>query len=62
MLDGDPTDEGYEFSRWTVPRLTEHLRRKLGLEVHPDTVREALHRLRFSYNPPAPAASGGPEL
>ena len=30
VLDGDPTDEGYKFSRWTVPRLTEHLRRELG--------------------------------
>ena len=53
VLDADdPTEEGYEFSRWTVPRLTEHLRREMGIEVHPETVREALHRLRFSYTRP----------
>lgn len=52
VLAGDPTEEGYEFSRWTLPRLTEHLRRALGVDVHPDTVREALHRLRFSYTRP----------
>jgi transposase len=52
LLDGSPTDEGYEFSTWTLPRLTEHLRREMGLEVHPDTVREALHRLQFSHTRP----------
>lgn len=52
LLKGDPTEERYAFSRWSVPRLTEHLRGELGLHVHPDTVREALHRLRFSYTGP----------
>jgi transposase len=52
VLDAPPTDEGYEFSNWTVPRLTEHLDRKLGLDVHPETVRQALHRLRFSHTRP----------
>ena len=52
VLDAPPTDEGYEFSNWTVPRLTEHLDRKLGLDVHPETIRQALHRLRFSHTRP----------
>lgn len=52
VLDAPPTDEGYTFSNWTVPRLTEHLARKLGLDVHPETVRQALHRLRFSHTRP----------
>lgn len=49
---GPPTDEGYEFSNWTVPRLAAHLGRELGLDVHPETVRQALHRLRFSHTRP----------
>lgn len=52
VLDAPPTDEGYDFSNWTVPRLAEHLKKELGLEVHPETVREALHRLRFSHTRP----------
>jgi transposase len=52
VLDASPTDEGYDFSNWTVPRLTEHLERELGLDVHPETVRQALHRLRFSHTRP----------
>ena len=52
VLDGSPTDEGYEFSNWTVPRLAAHLERGLGLDVHPETVRQALHRLRFSHTRP----------
>lgn len=52
VLDAPPTDEGYDFSNWTVPRLTEHLRRELDLDVHPETVRQALHRLRLSHTRP----------
>lgn len=43
MLEGPPTEEGYNASRWTAPRLARHLERKLGTQVHPDTVRRALH-------------------
>lgn len=52
VLDAPPTDEGYTFSNWTVPRLNEHLKRTLGLDVHTETVRQALHRLRFSHTRP----------
>lgn len=52
VLDASPPEEGYDFSNWTVPRLAEHLKEELGLEVHPETVRQALHRLRFSCTRP----------
>ena len=45
---GPPTEEGYEATRSpAVPRLTEHLGKKLGIDVHPETVREALKRLEY---------------
>ena len=52
LLERPPLDEGYDFTRWTTPRLAEHLKRARGLEVHPETVREALRRLRFSWTRP----------
>jgi transposase len=52
VLDAPPTQEGYDFSNWTVPRLAEHLKEGLGLDVHPETVRQALTRLRFSCTRP----------
>lgn len=52
VLEGPPTEEGYDASRWTAPRLARHLERKLGTEVHPDTVRRALQRLEYSWKRP----------
>lgn len=52
VLKGPPTDEGYKASRWTTPKLAEHLKKKLGIRVHPETVREALGRLEFSWKRP----------
>ncbi len=52
LLQEPPTEEGYDFTRWTAPRLAEHLKRKLGTDVHPETVREALRRLEFSWKRP----------
>lgn len=53
LLDGgSPLDEGYDFTRWTVPRLNAHLKRKLGLEVSDETVRRALDRLAFVWRRP----------
>lgn len=52
LLAQAPTEEGYDFTRWTSPRLAEHLKRERGVEVHPETVREALGRLRFSWTRP----------
>jgi len=52
LLEKPPTEEGYDFSRWTAPRLSEHLKEKLDVEVHPETVREALRRLEYSWTRP----------
>jgi transposase len=47
-----PTEEGYNVTRWTAPRLARHLEKELGVEVHPETVRRALRRLQFSWKRP----------
>ena len=52
VLEAPPTEEGYEATRWTTPKLAEHLKKKLGTDVHPETVREALQRLEFSWKRP----------
>lgn len=52
VLSAPPTKEGYEATRWTAPRLAEHLKKKLGTNVHPETVREALGRLEYSWKRP----------
>ena len=52
VLEAPPTEEGYEATRWTTPKLAEHLEKKLGTDVHPETVREALQRLEFSWKRP----------
>lgn len=52
VLQAPPTEEGYEMTRWTTPTLAEHLERELGTSVHPETVREALQRLEYSWKRP----------
>lgn len=52
LENGSPTEEGYDMTRWTVPTLTTHLENKLGVDVHPETVRDALHRLEYSWKRP----------
>lgn len=52
VLEKPPTEEGYDASRWTAPRLARHLERELGTTVHPDTVRRALQRLEYSWKRP----------
>lgn len=52
LLQEPPTEEGYDFSRWTAPRLSERLKEKLDVGVHPETVREALQRLEYSWTRP----------
>ncbi len=53
VLAAPPTEEGYDFARWTAPRLAEHLKEKLGADVHPETVRDALTgRLEYSWKRP----------
>lgn len=52
VLEAPPTEEGYDVSRWTAPRLARHLKRKLGTDVHPDRVRRALQRLEYRWKRP----------
>ena len=52
LLEGRPTDEGENRTRWTTDRIAEHLDRELGVDVHPETVREALSRLEYSWTRP----------
>ena len=53
VLEAAPTEEGYDFTRWTAPRLAEHLKEKLGIDVHPETVRDALtSRMGYSWKRP----------
>lgn len=61
LLQRDPTDEGENASRWTTPRIAEYLERELGVDVHPETVREALKRLEYSWTRPRRRLRKGPD-
>ena len=52
LLEGDPTEEGENATRWTTGRIAEHLERELDVDVHPETVRDALNRLEYSWTRP----------
>jgi transposase len=52
LLEGNPTDEGENATRWTTGRIAEYLERKLDVDVHPETVREALSRSEYSWARP----------
>jgi hypothetical protein len=52
LLQTDPTEEGENASRPATPRIAEYLERELGVDVHPETVREALKRLEYSWTRP----------
>ena len=58
LLEENPTDEGQNATRWTAPRIAEHLERELGINVHEDTVRDALSwtRPRRKLSPTDPEA------
>ncbi len=47
-----PTERGENATRWTTDRIAEHLDRELGADVHPETVRDALNRLDYSWTRP----------
>ena len=66
LLQSDPTEEGENASRenasrWTTPRIAEYLERKLGVDVHPETVRDALKRLEYSWTRPRRQLRKGPD-
>ena len=51
-LSQPPTEQDYNFTYWTVPLLTEHLRQTLGQGLCHETVRTTLHRLGFRWRRP----------
>jgi transposase len=58
-VEQSPTDLGYNFTRWTLPLLTSHLKQELGVDVSTETVRKALEDLGYCWSRPrrvAPAA------
>ena len=52
LLEGSPQAEGYAFTTWTVPLLASHLAERMGVEASEDTVRRAVHRLKFVWRRP----------
>jgi len=52
LLEGNPTEEDKNATRWTTDRIAEHLERELGVDVHSETVRDALSRLEYSWTCP----------
>jgi transposase len=48
----NPRDLGYEFTRWTVDLLTDHLVESTGIQIGPWTVRNALVDLGFRWGQP----------
>lgn len=54
----DPRTLGYGFTTWSVPRLTEHLRRHCRLRASPSTVRRVLAHEQFSLQRPKHTLEG----
>ena len=52
LIEGNPTEEGENATRWTTDRVAEYLDRELDVDVHPETVRDALNRLDYSWTRP----------
>lgn len=61
LLQTGPTEDGENVTRWTTPRIAEYLDEELGVDVHPETVREALKRLRYSWTRPRRRLRKGPD-
>jgi transposase len=47
-----PTEQGYNFTFWTVPLLTEHLQQITDKQFCTETIRNALHGLGFRWRRP----------
>jgi len=51
-IEQNPQDLGYPFTRWSVDLLSQHLRRKLHVDVSYSTVYNILKRLGYRYGRP----------
>lgn len=47
-----PLEQGYNFTHWTIPLLTQHLYQTLGKVLCHETVRTTLHALGFRWRRP----------
>lgn len=52
IVEQNPHDLGYSFTRWTVDLLTEHMRRTTHVQVSSSTVYHVLKRLGYRYGCP----------
>ena len=52
VVQQNPRDLGYAFTRWTASLLAEHLRRTTHVQVAPSTLSALLKRLGFRYGHP----------
>ena len=52
VVQKNPRDLGYVFTRWTTSLLAEHLHRTRGVELHPETIRVVLKKLGYRYGCP----------
>ena len=51
-VEQNPRDLGYAFTRWPTDFLTEHLRRKLYVDISSSTVYKSLKRMGYRYGRP----------
>lgn len=51
-VEQNPRDLGYPFTRWSVDLLTEHLHRKLHVDISCSTVYNSLKRMGYRYGRP----------
>lgn len=49
VVDKNPTDLGYEFGRWTVKRLSEHLEKETGIKLSKSQIVRILKRKKYVY-------------
>jgi len=49
-IEQEPSDNGYEFGRWTAARLSEHLEKKTGIKLSSEQVRRILKAKKYVYH------------
>jgi len=57
-ISGSPVSYGYQDNAWTVPLITYHANKQLGLDVSRDTVVRALKEMGYSYKRPSKTVPG----
>lgn len=52
VIETDPSELGYGFTLWTIPRLLDHMQTVTGICLSDDTLRSVLERQDFVYRRP----------